>query len=81
MPFVIRRTKKNNKWCYSVINRKSHRVHSKCATRKNAQRQLRLLRAIIYNKDFKIRPKSNRQTRRYAQMRATKKYHVLDYRK
>ena len=40
--------------CYRVTNknRKSRRVFSKCSTRKNAIKQLRLLRAIQYNKSF-----------------------------
>jgi hypothetical protein len=74
MPFYVRRSKKNGKWCYSVVNRKSRRVHSKCSTRKNALSQLRLLRAIIYNKNFKIRPKSEIKPRtRRRRRRITKK--------
>lgn len=44
--------KLNNKPCYRVINKKTRRVYSKCSTKENAQKQLRLLRAIKYNKKF-----------------------------
>ena len=77
MPFYMRRKKISGKWCYSVVNRKSRRIHSKCSTRKNALAQLRLLRAIVYNKNFKLRP----TRRRPPQLHATKKYKVLDYKK
>jgi hypothetical protein len=48
MPYGIRR-KKN---CYSVYNKKTRKVFSKCSTKKNALKQSRLLRAIMFNKDF-----------------------------
>jgi hypothetical protein len=41
-----------NKNCYRVSNRKSKRVMAKCASKKNAIKQLRLLRAIQNNKNF-----------------------------
>jgi hypothetical protein len=41
-----------NKNCYRVSNRKSKRVMAKCASKKNAEKQLRLLRAIQNNKNF-----------------------------
>lgn len=44
--------KVNKKNCYRITNRKSKKVFSKCTTKKNATKQLRLLRAIQYNKDF-----------------------------
>lgn len=48
MPYGIRK-KKN---CYSVYNKKTKKVFSKCTTRKKAMKQSRLLRAIMFNKDF-----------------------------
>jgi len=48
MPYGIRR-KKN---CYSVFNKKTKKVFSKCTTRKKAVKQSRLLRAIMFNKEF-----------------------------
>jgi hypothetical protein len=48
MPYGIRR-KKN---CYSVYNKKTNKVFSKCTTKKKAMKQSRLLRAIMFNKDF-----------------------------
>ena len=50
MPYKIRYSRKNK--CYSVINKKTKRVFAKCTTKKNATRQSRLLRAIMFNKDF-----------------------------
>lgn len=62
MPYAIRKV--NNKSCYRVYKPKSkkgsRRVFSKCATKKNALKQLRLLRALQYNKEFV----PNRRTRK-----------------
>ena len=65
MPYAIRKV--NNKSCYRVYKPKSkrgsRRVFSKCATRKNALKQLRLLRALQYNKKFvPNRTRKNRST-------------------
>lgn len=58
MPYKIRKVRKNN--CFSVKNFKKNKVFSKCTTRKNAQKQLRLLRALQFNKNFK--PNDRRRT-------------------
>lgn len=50
MPYTMRKVPKKN--CYRIINRKTKKVFSKCATKENAKKQLRLLRAIQYNKNF-----------------------------
>jgi len=50
MPYTIRKVPK--KPCYKVMNRKTKRVFAKCATKENAKKQLRLLNAIEYNKNF-----------------------------
>jgi len=55
MPYRIRRLRKTKKGCFQVINTKKKRVFSKCSTKKNAEKQLRLLRALQYNKTFKLR--------------------------
>lgn len=63
MPYAIKKSKKFitiykpyakrvKKSCYSVYNKTSKRVFSKCTTRKKAVKQSRLLRAIMFNKDF-----------------------------
>lgn len=44
MPYAIRKVK--NKSCYRVFNKTTKRVMAKCATKRNATRQLRLLRGI-----------------------------------
>ena len=51
MPYTIRRVPKSKK-CYQVLNTKTRRVFSRCSTKENAKKQLRLLRAIQYNKNF-----------------------------
>lgn len=58
MPYVIRKVK--GKDCYSVKKKtqknktakKGRKVFAKCTSLKNAQSQLRLLRAIEYGKNF-----------------------------
>lgn len=44
MPYQIRKVR--NKDCYTVKNTLTGKVHSKCTTRKNAEKQEKLLRAI-----------------------------------
>ncbi len=58
MPYSIRKV--SRKGCYSVKNKYTKRIFAKCATKENAKRQLRLLRAIEFNKSFKILPKNQR---------------------
>ena len=60
MPYTIRRRKR----CYQVVNKKSKRVFSKCSTKAKASRQLRLLRAIQYNKNFVPRSRSRSRSRK-----------------
>ena len=50
MPYRIQYNSK--KKCYSVRNKKTKRVFSKCTTLKKAKKQSRLLRAIMYNPKF-----------------------------
>lgn len=50
MPYSIR--KLPNKSCYKVYNKKTKRVSSKCTSKSRAKKQVRLLSAIEYNKDF-----------------------------
>lgn len=50
MPYSVRKVR--GKACFKVYNKKSKRVYSKCTSRENAQKQVRLLRAIEYNKNF-----------------------------
>ena len=62
MPYSIRKVK--NKTCYKVYKPKSkkgsRKVFSKCATKKNALKQLRLLRALQYNKNFVFRKRTRK---------------------
>lgn len=50
MPHIMRKINKKN--CYRVSNKKTKKVFAKCTSKKNAIRQMRLLRAIENNKDF-----------------------------
>jgi hypothetical protein len=50
MPYKLRKTK--NKNCYTVYNAVTKRKFAKCATRENAVKQLKLLRALQFNKNF-----------------------------
>jgi hypothetical protein len=50
MPYTLRKVRGKN--CYRVANKQNKRVFAKCSTRKKAKRQLNLLNAIHYNKNF-----------------------------
>lgn len=55
MPYTMRKVP--NRRCYRVSKRNTNkntkrRVFSKCTTRKKAIKQMRLLRALEFNKDF-----------------------------
>jgi hypothetical protein len=50
MPYRTRKVK--GKPCYRVYNKSNKRVFAKCTTKENAARQLRLLRALEFNKNF-----------------------------
>ena len=41
MPYQIRKVR--NKKCYSVKNKKNGKIRARCATKKNALKQVRLL--------------------------------------
>lgn len=74
----------NKKWkCWTVRKRKTRpnakgrKVFSRCTTKKNAQKQLRLLRALQNNPNFKAngrKPTLRRSARlRKKKMRGTRK--------
>lgn len=52
-PAPYRSRKVRGKPCYRVTNKRTKRVFSKCTTPENAKKQMKLLRAILYNKNFK----------------------------
>lgn len=58
MPYTYRKVR--GKSCYRVYNKKTKKTFAKCATKENALKQMRLLRAIENNKKFI----PNRQTRK-----------------
>lgn len=51
MPYATRKVR--NKPCYRVYNRRTKRVFAKCTTRKRANKQMRLLRALEVNPKFR----------------------------
>jgi len=50
MPYKSRKVR--GKDCYRVINKQTRKVFAKCTTLQNSKKQMRLLRAIRYNKKF-----------------------------
>lgn len=63
MPYKSRKVRgKRN--CYRVINTRSKHAFSKCATRKNAKKQMKLLRALQFNKNFVPNSRSKKNTTR-----------------
>jgi hypothetical protein len=61
MPFGIR--KHTRKHCYTVYNIKSRKIHAKCTSKSRAEKQLKLLRAIVYGK-FKPTRRNSSPSRR-----------------
>tara|TARA_Y100000992_G_scaffold178423_1_gene120387 strand:- start:210 stop:398 length:189 start_codon:yes stop_codon:yes gene_type:complete len=62
MPYGMRKVRKRS--CYKVYNKKTKKVFSKCATRSNAKKQMRLLRAIDNNPKFKMRVRKTLKLRK-----------------
>jgi hypothetical protein len=56
MPYTVRKVR--GKPCYKLYNSKTKKVYSKCASKENIKKQLRLLRAIEYGKNFVPRSKT-----------------------
>ena len=70
MPYnVIKVKRKYN--CYRVTNNRTNKIFSKCSTRKNAIRQSKLLRALLFNKSFV--PNSRNKTRKNRKQNPIKK--------
>jgi len=60
MPYRSRKVR--GKTCYRVTNKENKKVFAKCTTKENAMKQMKLLRAIQFNKKFK--PNSTRKNRK-----------------
>ena len=50
MPYKTRKVPRRK--CYRVYNQKTKKTFAKCTSKIKAKKQLRLLRAIQYNKNF-----------------------------
>jgi hypothetical protein len=62
MPYKTRKVRGKN--CYRVYNSKSKKTFAKCTSRKKADKQMRLLRALQNNKNFRKQVKERRATQR-----------------
>jgi hypothetical protein len=60
MPYRSRKVR--GKSCYRVTNTDKKKVFAKCTSKANALKQMKLLRALQFNKNFK--PNSNSRTRK-----------------
>lgn len=78
MPYEMRKVP--NEDCYKVYKpsakKSKKKVFSKCTTKENAIKQLRLLRAIQFNKDFI--PRKNVTKKKMVSLNKTKKFAVLN---
>ena len=50
MPYKSRKVR--GKPCYRVTNKENKKVFAKCTSKENAAKQMRLLRALQFNKKF-----------------------------
>jgi hypothetical protein len=71
MPYAVRKVR--NKDCFRVYNKVSKRVFAKCTTMEQAQKQLRLLRAIQNNPKFRTRIKRTQNKKGGQKQRKTRK--------
>tara|TARA_B100000945_G_C20142011_1_gene484361 strand:+ start:463 stop:681 length:219 start_codon:yes stop_codon:yes gene_type:complete len=72
MPYKTRKVRGKN--CYKVYKPKDKKVFSKCTTKENAMKQIRLLRALQFNKSFKTESqKKGGSKRKTMKKRITKK--------
>jgi hypothetical protein len=62
MPYTIR--KMPNQSCYRVYNKKTHKIFAKCSSKKNAEKQVRLLRGIENNRTFRNQVKARQLSMR-----------------
>lgn len=69
MPYRSRKVR--GKPCYRVTNKDNKKVFAKCASKENAKKQMKLLRAIHYNKNFK--PNGSRSGKRSGNRSGTRK--------
>ena len=61
MPYTVRKVR--NKPCYRVSNKKTKKIYSKCATKENAKKQVKLLRAVEKNPKFVEKLRNTRKNR------------------
>ena len=62
MPYIMRKVPKRR--CYTVKNKTTKRVMSKCTSKKKAISQMRLLRGIKFNKTFAKKIHTTRKLRK-----------------
>lgn len=59
MPYSIRKVPKKS--CFRVTNRKTKRVFARCTSKDQAKKQVRLLNALEYNRNFVPRNATRRR--------------------
>lgn len=79
MPYEIKKVR--NKSCYKLINKENKHVFSKCGSLKNVKKQMQLLNAIKYNKNFKPNKTKTKTKKHQINLRKTKKFKIIDIRK
>jgi hypothetical protein len=62
MPYRSRKVR--GKACYRVTNKDNKKIFAKCTTKENAKKQMKLLRAIQFNKNFKPNGSGSRKLSR-----------------
>jgi len=58
MPYRTRKVR--GKSCYRVTNTDKKKVFAKCTSKKNGMKQMKLLRALQFNKNFKPNSKTRK---------------------
>jgi hypothetical protein len=58
MPYSIRKVPRKS--CFRVSNRKTKRVFARCTSKRRAEKQVRLLRALENNRNFIPRNGANK---------------------
>jgi hypothetical protein len=58
MPYRSRKVR--GKPCYRVTNKDNKKVFAKCTSKANAMKQMKLLRALQFNKNFKPNSKTRK---------------------
>jgi hypothetical protein len=67
MPYQLRKV--HGKPCFRITNKKTKRIFARCTSKIRAKKQLTLLRALAYNKNFVPRSQLLRRSKRIRNQR------------